>query len=628
MRAGAAEVLARIGPAARAAAPALRQTLKTEPERQPDGGEWPARTWAAIALLNLGEQDVVPLLIQTHIALVAQLRQTELGRASFDHYRARHDRMDATAEALRRAAKSRESRVLPSLIEELGVDRESDRAAAADVLLSIHTAKTAPVVKALADALLNGEASLRYEAAKLLGRIGRGGEEAVPALHHALTHPSPMVRVAAAAALWRIEGKVDDVLPTLRDVLEDPLCDDRDSVLREIGELGAAAAPCLREVAACWRDEPWLSTTRIDTFFRIAPDAVPALLDLLGHREEAVRDRATHLLGTFGPAAVAPLSRAVGRTEGPARRAAVEALRWQGEAAREALPVLRPLLKDFDERLRFSAALAVWTIGNEAKEPLPIFLDAVRRADVADRRRAAEALGGMAELAKGAAPVLEQALADDDEAVRAAAARALGQVPEARRALPALVRTLRTDDSAEVRKGAARALRELAGDEAEARRLVGPLTAALNDRDEEVRSGVIHAFAYFPRSVPVPGDALVEHLDDDPVCRAAMQVLADKSHVPVLTAGLTHTRPTVRMRSAWMLGQIGAEARDAVPELICALRARDDLRLHAAKALGAVGPPAREALVALRAAAMDNEDEPLRDAAAEALKQIEKPTPP
>src|SRR5262249_23973509 len=197
---------------------------------------------------------------------------------------------------------------------------------------------------------------LRRGAAKLVGEFGRDAAEAVPALQAALAGPDSTVRVWAVVALWRLEGKADDVLPALRDALKDPAPEVRAEALEALGRLGTAAASCLDDVAACWADDAFPA----GTFFRILPDAGPALIDLLGPPEEAVRERATELLGAFGPAAVAPLAGAVRRTEGDARRAAVEALVMYGAAAREALPVLRPLLDHPDRRLRFSAALAVW----------------------------------------------------------------------------------------------------------------------------------------------------------------------------------------------------------------------------------------------------------------------------
>jgi HEAT repeat protein len=614
IRTGAAQWLSRLGPAARAAAPTLRRVLKEEPERRPDEAEWPARTWALVALVNMGEPDAVPLLIQTVMAFGAS-GQNLRGAVSYETLLKLRWQQLAVVEALAAAAKSRESRVLPLLIESLGIDRSDDRETAAVVLRRLHEAKAAPVVKSLADALLTGNAVLRAEAAKLLRDMGRDATEAVPALQAALADPDSTVRVRAAAALWRLEGKADDVLPTLREGLKDPTPEVSFEALEALGRLGTAAASCLDDVAV---------VGGMETFFRIVPDAVPALIDLLGHREEVVREWATELLGRFGPAAVAPLAGAVRGAEGDARRAAVEALWLQGAAAREALPVLRPLLDQPDRRLRFSAALAVWVIGSEAKETLPIFLDALRRADVADRRRAAGALGGIGERAEGAAPVLEQALSDEDDEVRSAAATALASVPEGERALSALVRASRDDPSASVRRWAIHSATLLARNAAAEKTLLVPLTAALKDRSDAVRTIAMSALRDIEEKAPAPVAVLIDLLDDDTNCARAREMLVQRgeSSVPALTAALTHRRVGVRLVAADALGELGAKAKHAVPELICALQASDvRLRYRAAVALSAMGAEAREALPALRAASED-EDEDVRNAAAAAVRQI------
>ena len=81
----------------------------------------------------------------------------------------------------------------------------------------------------------------------------------------------------------------------------------------------------------------------------------------------------------------------------------------------------------------------------------------------------------------------------------------------------------------------------------------------------------------------------------------------------------------MRLSAASILGEIGAAAKDAVPELICALHSDVGPFREAVveAALGNIGPAANEAIPALRYALQDN-DQDFRNAAKKALDEIEK----
>ena len=80
----------------------------------------------------------------------------------------------------------------------------------------------------------------------------------------------------------------------------------------------------------------------------------------------------------------------------------------------------------------------------------------------------------------------------------------------------------------------------------------------------------------------------------------------------------------VRALAAEALGQMGPEAKTAVPALTEMLDDRvADVRRSAAAALGKMGPEARPAVPALKKAAEDiDEDDSVRKTAAEALTRI------
>jgi HEAT repeat protein len=110
---------------------------------------------------------------------------------------------------------------------------------------------------------------------------------------------------------------------------------------------------------------------------------------------------------------------------------------------------------------------------------------------------------------------------------------------------------------------------------------------------------------------------------------------AAKPAVPALAAALADGNLNVRYWAAHALGEIGPAAKDAVPALIGALRTSfpgrglegptryyADARVVAVQALGRIGPAARLAVPALKKA-LEDEDESVRGAAGEALKQVE-----
>jgi HEAT repeat protein len=150
-----------------------------------------------------------------------------------------------------------------------------------------------------------------------------------------------------------------------------------------------------------------------------------------------------------------------------------------------------------------------------------------------------------------------------------------------------------TDRSATARQEAAEALGKIGP---AAKPAVGPLIAALADSDDAVRDAAAEALAAFGKDAVAP-----------------------------LVAALKHTDANVRRGAAAALSNMGPAARDAVEPLVTLLKndADADVREAAIRALGAIGPDAKTAAPALRDALTDK-DQRIREAAATALKRIEK----
>jgi HEAT repeat protein len=202
-------------------------------------------------------------------------------------------------------------------------------------------------------------------------------------------------------------------------------------------------------------------------------------------------------------------------------------------------------------------------------------VEKLKDKDSTVRRNAADALGQNGD--KEAVPALIKALGDEDLFVRRFAAQALGKIgPDAKDAVPGLAKLVK-DEHKQVAEAAAEALGKIGGNAA-----VKPLIEAVEDK---------------------AGSSLS------------------------------------RRRAIQSLGAMGPEAKSAVSALLAVVTAKptmnkkdkkkansDDLRTDAIRALGAIGPNAKEAIPVLSdiVSAKKGKDKGLKQAAADALKKIEK----
>ncbi len=283
------------------------------------------------------------------------------------------------------------------------------------------------------------------------------------------------------------------------------------------------------------------------------------------------------------PEVLTDLVKALKSKDSLARIAAAENLGRLGPQAKFALTGLAERLSDGDSKVRTKAAMALGQIGSAALSEL---VTALRHGDKYVRREAVWALARIGPEAGPAVFALAKSLRDLDGPVRKGAARAIGQIGrEARTAIPLLIEALKNSDLL--------------------------------------------------------------------FCRLVAWALGriGAAAVPALMRALNHSDKYVRREAAWALGQIGPESRSAIGILITILKSpcsagapsgglarkadpdqetelvfltsiRDaTLRAYAARALGQIGPEARAAIPALTAVLADPNDK-VAAAAAGALDQI------
>ena len=184
----------------------------------------------------------------------------------------------------------------------------------------------------------------------------------------------------------------------------------------------------------------------------------------------------------------------------------------------------------------------------------------------------------------------------------------------ARKALPVLLEALQDADEG-VRYDAARVLGGLlrSGD----KEAVAPLGQALRDQSLRVRGQVVQLLGRLGPAAEETVPVLVESLKQKSLRPSVIVVLGRigpgaKDAVPALIEALREEGPTadieerieispgfgkaavhesVRLRAVIALGQIGPEARDALPALIDAYGAENEVfRHHVAEAIRAIDP--------------------------------------
>ncbi len=362
----------------------------------------------------------------------------------------------------------------------------------------------------------------------------------------------------------------------------------RSVALRVLGAMEPdAKAAAVPELIATLNDKDLHDEVIRSAFWAIdsaTQDALPALIELLNHRDITVRVRAVNLL------------------------------RRMGENARAAVPALITTFENESEDLnvRLNAAIALRDIANSPHLERPatqkfvsIWIERLQHQDVSVRAEAIKILGRMGAAAKTALPALIATFENESEelSVRTQAAEVLGGMGiEAKAAVPALIATFENNSkNLEVRLSAAEALRIIAY-HTKLVAAVGmpPLIEALQDENDRIRASAIQVIVSIG---PQSEDA-----------------------VPALIESLTDSSASVRSTAAHALWGIGPKAEAAVPALIEAFKDPDkNVQYQAAKAIGGIAQDI-EAVLPTLLEALKNEDVDVRASAIYALITIARDT--
>jgi HEAT repeat protein len=249
-----------------------------------------------------------------------------------------------------------------------------------------------------------------------------------------LKESDPMVRVAAARGLASLPPAPEITASIWEKAFAN--CDET-TVLQALDALAALGPSGVPELIEALKFEKARSPV-VYVLGRIGPPAAPAtkaLSTLINDKDECLADDAILALANIGPGAkeAVPMLIETLKKNGDAHaRAIVYALGKIGPDAAAAVPLLFELLKGSDRHVVMESAWALANIDPSSPEvaakTIPILMAGLSDNSTLIRTGAAEALGVLGPKASDALPALQKAMNDDDKAVRDAAAKAVHQI--------------------------------------------------------------------------------------------------------------------------------------------------------------------------------------------------------
>lgn len=255
----------------------------------------------------------------------------------------------------------------------------------------------------------------RRAAARCIGSYGKLAGSVIEYLDPLLEDKNAAVRVAAAEAIWKCGGKLELVLPTLRQgLLTDAVA--ADDALRCLAVVGVEAEPAVpelvsfvalkveqRPLAARDFDRGQTALKLLGVIGPKASDAVPLLVDLLEHHDGSIRVTAAHTLYRIEGKAeraldvLTRLTNWVPTTENELERKrlarivqirAVRALGQLGSDAEPAIPLLVELMFQPSTTVAYYCAQSLAQIGPRAVPALNQALQRIEEVEKASQKRA------------------------------------------------------------------------------------------------------------------------------------------------------------------------------------------------------------------------------------------------
>ncbi len=450
---------------------------------------------------------------------------------------------------------------IPALARALGSPVQGLRFEASEALGKIGPEVIA-ALPALVAALDDEDRSVRTHAVEALGTLGPAAKAAVPKMVRVLWDFGPRLKVAES--LGRVGPDAAPALPIL--LFHHDLADrfDRPEIARVIDRIAppvedATIAGPLARLGASEPVRRLFAVYELGRMFDENPPplgVVAVLAVVLEDREPLVRQMAASVLARVGPSVVAAgpaLVRAARDPDEGVRKLATVALGRSAAILPEAVPTLAAMLKDDSPAVRDWAAGGLSRSGPSA---VPALIAGLEGKDVPTRVAIVTALGRFVPEHPEAVATLVKAVDDPAEPIRVAAVDVLGEhVNTTRRdaVLPALVKAT-NDPSRPVVYWACQGLATARP----AADVLPTLIDRLERGEADVRAAAAGAFWRI-------GEATNRDRDPEVVKRA----------VTALTAALRDREAEVRSAAASSLGQFRLDAASAEPALRAAMNDPD-----------------------------------------------------
>lgn len=665
----AARSLALLGPAARAAVPALIKGLDDDEEQ--------VFFWSATALAKIGPDahEATPELIkrlkrsgrrykdQVHVRIVHALTQIgpaavlqltgalgsehssvrlgavrvlgNLGFASREAAPRLFDLLADDSESVRFSAGSALGRIgdvaYPQIMKGLSADSATVRAAAAHAVVWIP-ANSRPAIHLAKRLAKETDNETKVAGLNALNRIGFDGERLLAMLLPALDSEEPRLRQEALSGILSLRPNSRAAVPHLIERLAAKDPSKRKQAIDLLGRMGYDASVAVPKLITGLgqADEEEKRSIR-NALVEMGPASIPSLLDsateiplakLLGETWQA------DCIGGIGIQAVSSLTNSLKENPGNgAGLLSLVALQKIGDKSPTTRQVILPWLEHEQAVFRGAALSALVASSTKPNMLMPRLQAAMRDPNSLVRQAAMDALASLGSSAKGATTALVNSLDDKDAAVQLSAIRAIGKLESDDSVLAErLVKFLdganpETRLAVVVSLGGFRRLPDSA---------VNSLVNLLEVEHAETKSTVFGALAKLGSSAKPALPALNSALNHEnqvvrtSALKALAKVESNKGRLlNALQAKLVDKASSVRHTAILELGELGSDARPVGPALFARFDTTDD-RQVTMKALRKI----RVRDVQLYISILHNEEPLVRFFACQALRRAGKNAKP
>jgi HEAT repeat protein len=539
----------------------------------------------AAAIGALANIHPVPAEAEALLIQALKDKDAEVRRVAVQRFRFQPGRMKEAVPALIDLLKSKDDRIMHQVLTSLAQAGREDPAAVAALIE--HYQKLKPTSHTRAMVL------------STLGRCGPSAKDAIPLCVEALKDQDDNLVQTGVLVLMQLDPANKLLVSALVDVQGRERNPDRRIGRPQPGGRAQKplGAPVIKELCAILANdkEPDRRAGAAIVLGTMVQDAKSAENDLKTAMKDA--DPRVRLLAADAYWLVTSETRtpmpvllaALKNKDVTLRQHAAQVVSEMGKEASHAVPQLVEVLKDQDYEITDRLIRVLSQMGRDAAPAIPALVEIVRDGGWA-RGQAAVALMPFGREAKDAVPGLLEMLSGNRHNCYSAV-MALPKIATAGEAVPAILKLFAEPSHERDREVdvIADALHEFGPS------VIGPVAGLLQHKRANVRIRAIKVLARFGKqaqnTVPQLMD-LMDDKDDDVSLSAAEAVWSIDRRpevFPPFVRGLKAKTANNRVRAANSLGNMGADAKPAVPELVAACKDRDSsVRREAYRALSLV----------------------------------------